>query len=91
MSAKGMSRCLAEAGSARMTSRTRRKTAPGGLETATGEAECAMTQIVHFCSSRVLECWCAAKLNAAQTVSSRHNQAICFVKTDRTKASQQNS
>jgi hypothetical protein len=87
VSAKGMSRCLGEASPARTTSRTRRKTAPGRLETATGEAECAMTQIVHFCSSRALECWWAAKLYAANSVSSRHKQAICFVKTDRMKAS----
>jgi len=54
-------------------------TALGSLDEATGEAECATTQIVHCDSSRELECWWVAKLYADNTVDSRHSQAIHFV------------
>lgn len=78
MRAKGTRRCFAETGLARTMNRQRKRTALGSLDAATGEAECATTQIVHCASSSGLEWWCAATPYADNSVSSRHTHAICF-------------
>jgi hypothetical protein len=85
VSAKGTRRCLAESGSAATMICTRIRAALDSSHVATGEAECAMTQTVHFASSRELECWCSAKLYAANSISSRQSHAIGF-KADRMKS-----
>jgi len=84
VSAKGTRRCFAETGPAILMSRMRWRKAPSRMDRATGEAECATTQIVHCASSPGLEWWCAAKPYADNNVSSRHSNAICFT-TDRMK------
>ena len=50
----------------------------GRVETAFGEAECAVTQTVHFKASVALEWWCATSEAADQNVNSRHSSAIFF-------------
>jgi hypothetical protein len=48
------------------------------VETGLGEAECAVTQTVHFKASVAPEWWCATMAAAEQKVSSRHSNAIFF-------------
>ncbi len=86
MSAKGMRRCLAESGSACTMGCARITKALGGVHVAAGEAECAITQTVHFASSRELECWWAAKPYADTEVSTTQSHATGF-QTDRMKTS----
>ena len=85
MSAKGIRRCLAETGSASATSSTKTRVVLGSLQVAEGEAECAITQTVHWASSRELECWWTATLNAETHVSNRHSHAAGF-NSDRMEA-----
>jgi len=79
VSAKGTRRWLANNDPTRTTSTTSTRTTLGRLQGATGEAECATTQIVHCDSSRELECWWVAKPYADNSVDSRHNHAIRFM------------
>jgi hypothetical protein len=79
VSAKGTRRCLAKNDHTRTTGRTKTRTMLGRLAGATGEAECATTQIVHCDSSTELECWWVAKPYADNSVDSRHNHAIRFM------------
>jgi len=53
----------------------------GKVETALGEAECAVTQIVHFKASVAVEWWCATNAAAEKKVSSKHSNAI-FLEID---------
>ena len=78
MRANGMSRCLAETGSATRTSWTGIKAASGSFETATGDAEWAATQTVHVAGSSKLEWLWVAKAISDHNVSAKHSHATRF-------------
>jgi len=68
---------LAETGSRRIAE-IRTNEWPGKVEIALGEAECAVTQTVHFKASVALEWWWVTSATAEQKVSSKHSNAIFF-------------
>ena len=55
---------------------------------ALGAAECATTQTVHLLDSAALEWRCAARANADESVSTKHNNATDF-KIERTSVALQ--
>jgi hypothetical protein len=76
---------LAETGSdVRCAGRT--KVRLGKTEEVCGDAECAVTQTVHFAASVALEWWCVTNPTAEHKVSSRQNNAIRF-ENDRIRTS----
>jgi hypothetical protein len=68
---------LAETGSEREID-ARTKVRLGRTAVTCGEAEWAVTQIVHFAASLALEWWCATNATAENNVSSRHRNATRF-------------